>query len=91
MSEGAVSKKPFSCFYTQAEDNKVDFERVNKFYGKSNYQAYVPSKNNVSERIMESAWFKYQNKRLADKRRDEECRLMQQQWGQARGRMEAEI
>lgn len=57
QSEGAVSRKPFKTFYTQAQDNEVDYERKNKFQGKSSYLAYVPANNNVNERIMESKWF----------------------------------
>lgn len=40
---------------------------------------------------MEAAWNEYQNKKLQDKRRDEEARLILNQWSQARSRMEAEI
>lgn len=40
---------------------------------------------------MEAAWFQHQNKQLQDKRRDEEARLMLNQWSQARSRLEAEI
>lgn len=68
----------------------MKFSRVNKFAGKSSYLAYTPAYTNA-ERIMESAWNEFQNKKLSDKRRDEEARLILNQWSQARSRMEAEI
>ena len=40
---------------------------------------------------MEQFWYDCKNKELADKRRDEEHAQCLKEWGQARGRMEAEI
>lgn len=58
LREGAVDIKPFSTFYTSSEPSDVKiFERANKFSGKSSYLSYIPTKNNVDERIMEAAWF----------------------------------
>lgn len=67
MKEDAAEKKSFNTFYAvypTAEDNKVKFERVNKFAGKSSYLSYVPAKKNTDERVMEAAWNEYQNKKL---------------------------
>lgn len=59
LREGAVDVKPFATFYTNSEpsENTKIFERVNKFSAKSNYLSYIPTKNNIDEKIMEAAWF----------------------------------
>jgi hypothetical protein len=40
-TEGAVRKLPFKTFYTTGEE--VQFDTVNKFEGRSNYQHYYPT------------------------------------------------
>lgn len=40
---------------------------------------------------MEAKWFQHQNEKVQDKRRDEEARLMLNQWSKARSRLEAEV
>jgi len=40
---------------------------------------------------LESVWWEHQNRKLQEKRTDEESKQLMYQWGQARGRIEAEI
>jgi hypothetical protein len=61
VREGAIEKKPFKTFYTNSEkeENKVTFERQNKFAGKSNFMSYIPASKHLDERVMEAKWFEY--------------------------------
>ena len=88
QEEGAVLKVPFKTFYTTGED--VRFDTVNKFEGKSGYFSYYPT-GQIHEQRLEHYWFAHANKKLADKRRNEETQQFLKQWAGARGRMEAEI
>lgn len=69
QEEGAVMKVPFKTFYTTGED--VKFDTVNKFEGKSGYFSYYPT-GEIHEQRLEHYWFAHANKKLADKRRNEE-------------------
>jgi hypothetical protein len=86
--EKSTKSHPFKVFYTSNE--QTAFHKENRFEGKSNYQAYYPT-GEMHEQELEQIWFDDQNKRLADKRRDEEAKQTMKDWGIARGRMEAEI
>lgn len=68
----------------------TQFHKENRFEGKSSYMNYYPT-GQTFEQELEQYWFDQKNKELADKRRDEEQRETMKEWGQARGRMEAEI
>ena len=63
--------QPFNQFYTSGEP--VSFVKQNRFEGRSNFFNYYPT-GDVIEQKLEQIWFEFQNKRLADKRRDEETR-----------------
>ena len=68
----------------------VNFHKENRFEGRSNYQFYYPT-GETFEQELEQFWYKYKNKELADKRREEEAQHTMKEWGNARGRMESEI
>ena len=87
--EGAKYKPAFETFYTNSEQN-VKFTSVNKFEGISSYFSYFPT-DQLSEQKLEQFWWHHQNKKLADKRADEEMAAYLREWAAARGRMEAEI
>ena len=87
-AEKSVLLKPFDQFYTSKE--KVEFETHNRFEGRSSYFSYYPTGTEI-EQALEKAWFEYQNRKLAEKRRDEETKQIMNEWSRARGRMEAEI
>ena len=89
QTEGATYKPAFKTFYTSNE-TQVQFESKNNFKGRSSYFSYYPT-SELAEQKLEQVWFQYQNKKLADKRRDEETQAYIREWAQARGRMEAEI
>lgn len=81
-------KHPFGVFYTSNEPTA--YHKENRFEGKSNYMYYYPT-GQVHEQELEQIWLDDRNKQLADKRRDEEAKQTMKEWGNARGRMEAEI
>ena len=87
-NEKRVEKQPFKVFFTSNEP--TTYHRENRFEGKSNYQFYYPT-GETFEQELEQFWFEAKNKELMDKRRDEEHKQTMKEWGQARGRMEAEI
>ena len=62
-------RHPFKTFYTTGEE--VKFDNVNKFEGRSSYFSYFPT-DGIHEKKLEHIWFAHENKKLADKRRDEE-------------------
>jgi len=68
----------------------VQFKTQNRFEGRSSYFHYYPT-GHIDEQKMEQIWFEHQNRRLQEKRRDEETKQIMNEWGQTRGRMEAEI
>ena len=70
QTEGATFKPAFKTFYTSNE-TEVKFETKNNFKGRSSYFSYYPA-NDMAEQKLEQTWYHYQNKKLADKRRDEE-------------------
>jgi hypothetical protein len=77
-TERAVRKRPFDTFYTSNvnADNPpvpVKYAQQNRFEGKSNYFHYVPT-DTLTEQRMECVWFEHQNKKLQEKRRDEEAK-----------------
>lgn len=88
QDEKAVMKHPFKTFYTTGEE--VKFESVNKFEGRSSYFSYFPT-GEIYEQKLEHVWFAHANKKLSDKRRDEETQQFLKEWAGARGRMESEI
>lgn len=88
MTEGARFKPAFKTFYTCGED--VKYITTNKFEGSSNYFAYFPTED-IKEQKLEQFWWEQQNKKLADKRHNEEMANIVREWSQARGRMESEI
>jgi len=49
QTEGAVRKHPFATFFTTAEP--VNFETVNKFEGRSNYQHYFPTGEATEQKL----------------------------------------
>lgn len=63
---------------------------MNRFEGRSSYFHYYPT-DNIVEQKLELSWFEYQNRKLAEKRRDEEHKQILNEWGCTRARMEAEI
>ena len=83
------AKKQF--FQFTAEKQEVVYDRQNKFHGKSSYLSYVPAKDHIDERKLEAVWWQHQNRKLQEKRRDEETKMILNQWSEARGRMESEI
>ena len=87
-NEKSVTKYPMSVFPTTNEP--VNFHKENRLEGRSNYQFYYPS-GETFEQEMEQFWFKFKQKELADKRREEEAQQTMKDWGNARGRMESEI
>jgi len=87
-NEKTVEKLPYKVFFTSNEP--TTYHRENRFEGKSNYQFYYPT-GETFEQELEQFWFEAKNKELMDKRRDEEHKQTMKEWGQARGRMEAEI
>jgi len=87
-NEKSVKNHPFKVFFTSNEPTA--FHKENRFEGRSNYQYYYPT-GETHEQELEQYWFDEKNKDLADKRRDEEAKQTMKTWGQARGRMEAEI
>lgn len=89
QTEGATYRPAFKTFYTNSEQ-EVKYTTTNKFEGVSSFFSYFPT-NELKEQKLEQFWFHHQNKKLADKRRDEETVAYLRQWSQARGRMEAEI
>ena len=89
QTEGATYKPPFKVFYTNSEQ-EVQHVSVNKFEGRSNYFAYYPSQD-LAEQNLEQVWWRHQNKKLSDKRREEETAAYIREWCMARGRMETEI
>ena len=48
-TEGAVKKHPFQTFFTTGEP--VNFETVNKFEGRSNYQHYYPTGETTEQKL----------------------------------------
>lgn len=74
----------------EGEVQEVKFTTQNRFEGRSNYFHYYPT-DNIIEQKLESMWYEAQNRRLAEKRRDEETRHIMNEWSEARARMEAEI
>ena len=87
--EGAKYKPAFKTFFTNSEQ-EVKFTTVNKFEGTSSYFSYFPT-DELKEQKLEQFWWHHQNKKLADKRANEEMAAYVREWAQARGRMEAEI
>lgn len=87
-NEKSVKSQNFKAFYTSSEP--TTYHKENRFEGRSNYQYYYPT-GETYEQELEKFWFDAKNKELADKRRDEEAKLIMKEWGQARGRMESEI
>ena len=62
---------PFKTFYTTGEP--VKYSSINKFEDKSNYFYNHPSEN-LTEQKLEKMWYYEQNRKLAEKRRDEELK-----------------
>lgn len=87
-NEKSVKSQPYKAFFTSNEP--TCYHKENRFEGKSNYQFYYPT-GETFEQELEQFWFEAKNKELMDKRRDEEHKQTMKEWGQARGRMEAEI
>ena len=87
-TEKSILKFPFGVFYTSNEP--TTFHKENRFEGRSNFLNYFPT-GEMHEQKLEQFWFDEKNKELAEKRRDEEAKQTMKDWGQARGRMEAEI
>lgn len=87
-NEKSTKSHPFKVFFTSNEPTQ--FHKENRFEGRSNYQFYYPT-GLTHEQELEQFWFDEKNKELADKRREEEAKQTLVDWGQARGRMEAEI
>ena len=87
-NEKSVQKLPFGVFFTSNEP--TTFHKENRFEGRSSYQHYYPT-GHTHEQELDKYWFDAKNKELADKRRDEEAKQTMKTWGQARGRMEAEM
>jgi hypothetical protein len=52
---------------------KVVYSVQNRFEGKSNYFNYFPTDRLLEQRL-ETVWFESQNKKLQEKRRDEETK-----------------
>ena len=69
---------------------KVKYHEENRFEGKSHYFHYYPTGSIVEQRLETVAW-EHQNRKLQEKRRDEETKHMVNAWSHARSRMEAEI
>ena len=87
-NEKSVRKESFKAFFTSNEPTV--YHKENRFEGRSNYMRYYPT-GETFEQEMEKFWWDAKNKELADKRRDEEAQQTMAEWGNARGRMEAEI
>lgn len=87
--EGSKYSLPFQRFYTN-DEQPVVFKTQNRFEGRSNYQNYYPT-DDMTEQKIEKMWYHYQNKQLADKRRDEELKLTLKEWSDARARVETEL
>ena len=75
---------------TEDEVQHTKFVTQNRFEGRSNYFHYYPT-DSITEQKLETVWFEAQNRKLAEKRRDEETNAILHEWAEARGRMEAEI
>ena len=45
----------------------------------------------MTEQKVEKMWYHYQNKQLADKRRDEELKMTMKEWSEAKARMGTEV
>lgn len=93
-TERATMKHPFTSFYSAtAADGKpqeVKYDRMNRFEGRGSHFHYYPT-NDLKERRLENFWWETQNRGLQKKREFEEVKQTMNQWGQARGRIEAEI
>ena len=76
--EGAKYKPAFKTFYTNAEQ-EVKFTTVNKFEGTSSYFSYFPT-DELKEQKLEQFWWHHQNKKLADKRANEEMSAYVREW-----------
>ena len=87
-NDRSTKKYPFGHFFSSNEPTA--YHQENRFEGKSGYLSYKPT-GEVFEQELEKFWIECQNKELADKRRDEEEKAMMKEWGQARGRVEADI
>jgi hypothetical protein len=74
----------------RAEPQTKQFLQQNRFEGRSSYFNYYPT-DSLTEQRLETVIFEHQNRKLQEKRRDEEAKQTMYQWAQARGRMEAEI
>jgi hypothetical protein len=68
-SERAIYEYPFSKFFST--NDPVKFKTQNRFEGRSNYHYYYPS-SDINEQNVEKFWFEAQNRKVAEKRRDEE-------------------
>ena len=75
---------------SKQEPQKVQFVQQNRFEGRSNYFNYYPTDSHVEQRL-ETVWFEQQNKKLQEKRCNEETKATLNEWAHARGRMEAEF
>lgn len=86
--ERSTFQHPFAKFYTTGEP--VVFKTQNRFEGRSNYFHYYPT-DEMTEQKIEKIWFEHQNRRITDKRREEELKQTMKEWSDARARMEVEI
>ena len=86
--EGAIKNLPFGKFFSTNEP--VVFKTQNRFEGKSNYNSYYPT-SDILEQNIEKYWFESQNRKVAEKRREEELHGQVREWSSAKERLSVEI
>jgi hypothetical protein len=76
-TEKAVRKENYPTFYTSnltdGEQQKVEYQRQNRFEGRSAYFSYYPT-DQLFEQKLESVWWEHQNRKLQEKRTEEESK-----------------
>ena len=86
--EGAFQSLPFGKFFST--NDPVIFKTQNRFEGKSNYHYYYPT-TDLQEQSLEKIWFENMNRKVAEKRRDEEMHEQVKEWSEAKERLSVEI
>ena len=93
-TEKAIKKKPYDTFWTANMSTEpiqhVKYQQQNRFEGRSSYFSYYPTDQLFEQKLESNVW-QHQNRKLQEKRTQEESKQLMYQWGQARTRIEAEI